>query len=453
MILALTGCADGKLPRIPSIGNLGDILERPIALIRPKPSEPQTPAAPQPVPASPAKTAEPAPAALPAPPLAPVEAERITPPAPSADGAIRVGFLAPLSGPQADLGQAMVNAATLALFDFGDPHLVLVPKDAGDSVEQGRASAKAAIESGAQILLGPVFAKSVIGAAEVAHAAQVNLIAFSSDRSVAGPGAWTIGFLPEEDIKRIVTFAAARGIKDFAALVPDSAYGSLIANALSASTQEMGGTIAARETFVERPDQINEPMRRIAAVQGRPPNSPANDPSWTPRYQAVLLAEGGSMLTSLASLLPYYEIDTPRIRVLGTGLWDDIRITREPTLSGGWFAASDPVARKEFNDRYIKTYGKAPPRIATLAYDAVALAAVLSQLKSADRFSAERLTQAQGFAGIDGIFRLKPDGTPERGLAVLEVQRDGFKVIDPAPTAFAIPQAPEPAPATAPAIR
>jgi hypothetical protein len=344
----------------------------------------------------------------------------------------------------------MVNAATLALFDFGDPHLVLVPKDAGETADQGRMAAKSAIESGAQILLGPVFAKSVIGAAEVAHSAQINLIAFSSDRSVAGPGAWTIGFLPEEDIKRIVTFAATKGIKDFAALVPDSAYGSLIANALSASTQDIGGTIAARETFVKRPDQINEPMRRIAAIQGRPPGSPANDPTWTPRYQAVLLAEGGSMLTSLASLLPYYEIDTPRIRVLGTGLWDDIRITREPTLSGGWFAASDPSARKEFNERYIKTYGKVPPRIATLAYDAVALAAVLAQSKSPDRFSAERLTQVQGFAGIDGIFRLKPDGTPERGLAVLEVQRDGFKVIDPAPIAFAVPPAPE---TTAPAIR
>ena len=453
MILALTGCADGKLPRIPSIGNLGDILERPITLIRPKPSEAQTPPKPsssQPAQPAPVKAAEPLPPATPAPMPAPVEAEPIIPPPPSADGLVRLGFLAPLSGPQAELGQAMVNAATLALFDFGDPHLVLVPKDAGETMEQGRMAAKSAIESGAQILLGPVFAKSVIGAAEIAHGAQINLIAFSSDRSVAGPGAWTIGFLPEEDIKRIVSFAATKGIKDYAALVPDSAYGSLIANALSASTQEIGGSIAARETFVERPDQINEPMRRIAAIQGRPPGSPANDPSWTPRYQAVLLAEGGSMLTSLASLLPYYEIDTPRIRVLGTGLWDDIRITREPTLSGGWFAASEPLARKEFNERYLKTYGKAPPRIATLAYDAIALAAVLSQSKSADRFSAERLTQVQGFAGIDGIFRLKPDGTPERGLAILEVQRDGFKVIDPAPTAFAVPPAPETA---APAVR
>jgi ABC-type branched-subunit amino acid transport system substrate-binding protein len=358
-----------------------------------------------------------------------------------ADGTVRIGFLAPLSGPQADLGHALVNAATLALFDFGNPKIILMPQDAGETDAQGRIAAQAAIAAGARLLIGPVFAKSVAGAAEIAHAAHINLIAFSSDRSVASPGAWITGFLPEEDVKRILTFANQKGLRQIAALVPESPYGARIKDALNRVVPELQGELVAVESFVEQPTAASEPMRRMAVAQGRPQGANLGDPSWTPRYQAVMLAEGGAMLTSMAALLPYYEIDTQRIRVLGTGLWDDSRISREPTLVGGWFAAADLGARREFNDRYSRTFGKAPPRIATLAYDAVALAAVLAQVDGGDPYSTERLTQSQGFAGIDGIFRLKPDGTSERGLAVIEVQRDGFKVIDPAPTAFPVPAA------------
>jgi len=456
--MGLTGCSEVKLPRLPNLGNLSSLLG-PITLSRPNPG-PDTPTAPQPA-------SNPATASAPAPEVAPIAVPSIseplaqaslpnapTLPARGPDGLIRVGFLVPLTGPQADLGQAMLNAASLALFDFANPKIVLVPRDAGDSLEQGRDAAQTAIAAGARLIVGPVFSRAVQGAAETTRAANVNMIAFSSDRSVASPGAWVIGFIPDEDVRRIVEFASTRGMHQFAALVPESAYGTRVREALKTSLPDMQGEMVALETFAEQPSALSEPMRRIAQAQGRPPGASSGDQSWTPRFQAVLMAEGGSLLTSLAALLPYHEVDTQRIKVLGTGLWDDTRIAREPTLTNGWFAAADPQARKEFADRYARTFGKLPPRIATLAYDAIALASVLAAGEDADPFSAERLTQPQGFAGIDGIFRLRPDGTPERGLAILEVQRDGFKVIDPAPTAFrTTPVAPpNPQPASPPAM-
>ncbi len=435
LIGTLTGCAEVKLPRMPNLGNLGDIL-RPITLSRP--SKPDEAAKPAPTPPqanaaiiAPAPAVEtPAPVVIPAPP--PVAPGSLR----GEDGTIRIGFLVPLTGPQAELGQAMLNAASLALFDFANPRIILVPRDAGDSLEQGRDAAQTAVSSGASLLVGPVFARAVTGAAEVAHAGKVNMIAFSSDRSVATPGAWIIGFTPDDDIRRIVEFASSKGMHQFAALVPDSAYGVRVKESLKSAMPEVQGEVTAIETFAEQPSQLSEPMRRIALAQGRPPGAASGDQSWTPRFQAVVMAEGGSLLTSLAALLPYHEVDTQRIKVLGTGLWDDARIAREPTLTNGWFAAAEPQARREFSDRYARTFGKVPPRIATLAYDAIALASVLGQTDVPDPYASEHLTQPQGFVGIDGIFRLRPDGTSERGLAILEVQRDGFRVIDPAPAAF-----------------
>jgi len=124
------------------------------------------------------------------------------------------------------------------------------------------------------------------------------------------------------------------------------------------------------------------------------------------------------------------------MRLIGTGLWDDESLARNPALYGGWFAAPDPALRRDFDRRYLENYGSAPPRLATLAYDATALAAVLSRGTQDNPYSRQRLTNPRGFAGIDGVFRLRPDGLNDRGLAVLEVQSGRARVIDAAPTAF-----------------
>jgi len=151
---------------------------------------------------------------------------------------------------------------------------------------------------------------------------------------------------------------------------------------------------------------------------------------------AVLLPEGGARLKALAPLLAYYNIDPDKVHFLGTGLWDEPGIGGETALDGGWYAAPPPDARADFEKRFHDLYRHVPPRLATLAYDATALAAVLAHGAEGPDFSAAALTNPSGFAGIDGIFRLRADGLVQRGLAVLEVRRDGNAVVDPAPETF-----------------
>jgi hypothetical protein len=134
--------------------------------------------------------------------------------------------------------------------------------------------------------------------------------------------------------------------------------------------------------------------------------------------------------------LPFYDVDPARVRFLGTGLWDEPSLGREPSLVGGWFAGPDPKASTEFRTRYQQLYGKLPPRIASLAYDATALVAVLARTRPQPYYEASALTNPAGFAGIDGIFRFATSGISERGLAVLEVRPDGLRVVSPAPVSF-----------------
>jgi len=125
-----------------------------------------------------------------------------------------------------------------------------------------------------------------------------------------------------------------------------------------------------------------------------------------------------------------------RVQLLGTGLWDDPRIFSTPSLDGGWYAAPESAGFRNFLSRYRSRFGQDPVRTATLAYDAVTLAAALVKTQGAQRFSEQVLTNSSGFAGIDGVFRFRPDGTNERGLAVMRVAPSGGQVVSPAPKTF-----------------
>ena len=50
--------------------------------------------------------------------------------------------------------------------------------------------------------------------------------------------------------------------------------------------------------------------------------------------------------------------------------------------------------------------------------------------------SKHALTQGAGFVGVNGIFRLRADGTNERGLAIAQIQSGRAVVVDPAPRSF-----------------
>jgi len=374
------------------------------------------------------------------------------------DAPVRVAILLPLSGPNAALGESLLNAALMALYDIGDERLTLLPKDTQGLPEGAIDAVERAVADGAQIVLGPVFSASVQAAAQVTRGRGLNMIAFSTDRSVAGSGVFLIGFMPEQQVARVVSFAARQGLQRFAALVPQTAYGDTITSALQDAVARDGALLTRVQVLAGGPDSFQDPVQVLADYQGRRDELSAiraqllaRDDEVSRRtlsrlegretvsevgFDAVMLAEGGDRLRALAPLLPFYDVDPSHVRFLGTGLWDEPNLGREPALVGGWFAGPEPQASTEFRTRYEQLFGSVPPRIASLAYDAAALAAVLARTRRAPYYEVEALTNPSGFVGIDGIFRFHADGISERGLAVLEIRRDGLKVVSPAPRSF-----------------
>ena len=339
-------------------------------------------------------------------------------------GQVKVALILPLSGSgnAAVAAGSMRNAAELALAEFNNPDLQLLVKDDGGNAPGAQQAAQQSLDEGAEIILGPLFALTVGPVAQVARARAIPVIAFSTDSNVAARGVYLLSFLPESDVERIVGYAASQGRRSFAALVPDNAYGTVVEAAFKQAVGQKGGRVVALERYPLDRAQMQGPVRNVAQA--------------ATRADAIFIPDGAEAVPTVVQTLAASGIDTKRVQLLGTGLWEDAQIFTNPQLEGGWYAGPDSTGFRNFSGRYRTRYGQDPARTASLAYDAVALIAALVKTQGQQRFSEQVLTNSSGFTGIDGLFRFRPNGTNQRGLAVLQVAPTGGQIVSPPPKAF-----------------
>ena len=367
---------------------------------------------------------------------------------------VRVGLLLPFTGGSEGvqrIASSMFDAAQLAAFEAGDDRFLLIPKDTRGTPEGAAAAARSALADGAEIILGPLFSETVAAAAPVTRAANAPMIAFSSDVNSAGDGVYLLSFPPENEVARVTDYAMRNGMQRFALLAPANDYGQRVSTAFSGVLAQRGGILVHEERYEQEPGKMLAPAKRLAAYSKEiiPPElrhgydaskiSTGGSYENSQGFQAVLMPEQGTLLRALAPLLPYYNVDIGRVKLLGVSSWDNPRLTREPALRGGWFAAPDPTITAAFDERFTAAFGEKPPKLAALAYDATLLAARLGHApRKRDRFREDDIVNSSGYFGADGLFRLHPDGSIERGLAILEIQPGGIHVIDPAPRTFSV---------------
>lgn len=376
--------------------------------------------------------------------------------APVPAGPTKVALLVPLTGNGAPIGQAMLNAAQLALFDIASENFELVPMDTGGTPQGAAAAAtKAVSDPQVKLVLGPLFSDDVAAVKPIAAKANINVVSFTNNDALAGGPVYVMGFSPAEQVDRVVSYARRNGITRFGAIAPQNPYGDTVAAAMQRATQRSGGELVKMERYSD-PASMEQALaratdydqRRAAMDTQRQALAGRTDPAsqmalqraggtatyGAPPVGALLLPAGGQELVAMGGSLQKLGLPPSSVRLMGTGLWDDPATGQAPQLVGGWFAVPPPDARAAFEQRFTASYGAAPPRLATLAYDATALAALIG--RSGKGYTKASITDRNGFSGVDGIFRFNSDGRVERGLAVVEVINGGTKTIDPAPGTF-----------------
>ncbi|MBL4741183.1 MAG: penicillin-binding protein activator [Sneathiella sp.] len=376
--------------------------------------------------------------------------------------ATKIAILLPLTGQHKNIGNDLLRAAYMALFDLGNKNLHLLPYDTKGTPTGARNAALAATGEGTQIILGPLFSTSVSAVRPIAAANNINVLTFSTDDSISGDGVYLMGLTAGQQITRIMEFSYRQGLARFAVLAPQSLYGDAVIRNIQQTSEKLGleldkilrypsnlapGSeelrLIAKEiaNYDARRWQLKQQIKKLEALSD--PKSKAQLKRLSKRdtlgqvsFDALIIPEGGQRLLELAPLLSYYDVDPTEIQFIGTGLWADKKLTTEPALVGGWFAAPEPVKTQQFQSRFNKTYGYNPPRIASLAYDAAALAGLLALDTRPDKFSRAALENNIGFTGYNGVFRFSTTGIAERGLAVMQVGQRELELLEEAPESF-----------------
>nr|WP_261936795.1 penicillin-binding protein activator [Sphingomonas bisphenolicum] len=330
----------------------------------------------------------------------------------------RVALLVPMSGPNAGVGQSIANATTLALMDTRTDKVRITTYD---TALGAAAAVNRALADGNRLILGPLLAEDARVIGPIAARANVPVISFSNDASIAGSGVYVLGYNTAQSIDRVVDFAKGKGLSRFGALVPRGTYGERAGNALLRAVEQAGGTVVSMQTFDRTPASITAAVRKLQASSS---------------YDALLIADSGRVALQVAPIVRKNGGVTARL--LGTELWNtEGTLAASPVLRGAWFASVSDTLYRQLATKYRARYGASPFRLSSLGYDSVLLTVRIAQdWKPGSPFPAARLRDAGGFSGIDGAFRFNRAGVAERALEVSEVGAGAITVADPAPRGF-----------------
>ena len=330
----------------------------------------------------------------------------------------RIALLVPLSGPQAAWGQSIANATQMALLDTNAKTIRITTYDTG---EGPAAAATRAMADGNKLILGPLAGDDIPAVAAIARASRVSLITYSSEADMAARDVFMMGTSSSNAIERVVDYAHSRGVTRFALLAPKGGYGTRASAAYAAAVKAAGGTLVSTHSYDRSNSSIISAATRLKTRGG---------------YEAVLIADSAKYAAMAAPQLKGSGATSPRI--LGTDLWSgELVLSKTPALRGAWFATMSDARFARFAASYKARFGAAPYRLATYGYDSVLLAVrIAREWRTGAPFPTARLTDRDGFLGLDGPFRFAPNGIGERALEVREARGGGITIVSPAPEKF-----------------
>lgn len=353
---------------------------------------------------------------------------------------IKVGLLLPLSGDSAAVGNAMLDAAMLALNDIYmsvpsdniKSQIILMPRDTGNSANSTAAAAEAVIADGATFIVGPLFSQAVTAMKPLVKSKNVPVISFSNNKLVAEPNIFTYGYLPEQQVKHIAEYAYLHNFQRIALLAPNDAYGQKVRDEISSVYSKKGGTVSPAELYAPSQANIEAAVARLMAAY--------NNTGEDKKFQALFIADGGYNLKNLINALGRNNFDFEKIKIFGCNLWDDPEIGNIAQMQGAWFPGAPQHPYAVFEKRFSAAYGYKPTRLSSLSYDVISLLANISMGSDSGTIDVTKITNQDGHIGpANGLYRLRADGSSERKLAIMEVTPTGFKVVEPSLKSFADP--------------
>lgn len=348
------------------------------------------------------------------------------------NGPVVVALLVPRGSGNSDqeaLANSLVSAAKLAVEELGDTPIDLRVYPTGGNAGQAASAAQQAASEGAKVIVGPLFAAAANAAGTTVASQGINVLSFSNNPDIAGGNVFILGdtFLNTAD--RVIGYARSQGRSSVAALVRADAAGDVALTAIQRAASANGVQYVGASRYQLTTESA------VAAV-----TTTRNLITQTGAAALVLDADAAGALPVFAQLLPENGVTAARTPFIGLTRWDQTsaQVRANPGLQGSLFAQPDLGASNSFAQRFSAKYGAPPHILAGKAYDGVKLVGELLKAGSSDALTKAKLTRSSGTSGANGVFRLRSDGTTQRGLAVATFRDGNIVVLDPAPRGFGV---------------
>lgn len=345
----------------------------------------------------------------------------------SSASSFRVGVLLPLSGSASSVGQGLKNATMLALDDINNPNLILQFYDTQSTPEGARVAVENAINQRVKMIIGPLMSSEVEAISYQTRKHDIPVVAFSTNDAVLQPQVYTIGLLIEEQVNRIISYAAQKGRSRFALLLPDNDTGIAVAKSAVKVAKKQGGTVSKIAFYPPHTTDFSNIVRKLC-------NSSSKNTGKNVGFDAIIIPESGNSLKSATAMLGYYDVFYPDVMFLGTSVWENTNLNKETTLNKAVYPVLSRNHSTYFNKKYKSTYGSYPNGLFALAYDAVALTSAIAKRNPSN--IDEAITSSDGFIGINGAFRIFTNGKNQHSLDIMQITPSSDIVVDSAQHKF-----------------
>ncbi|MCY4243313.1 MAG: penicillin-binding protein activator [Rhodobacter sp.] len=346
-----------------------------------------------------------------------------------ADAPVAVALLVPAESGIAEndlLAEGIENAVRLAMGDMRGVTIDLRVYATAANPERAAEAALQAVDEGAGIILGPLYAGSTEAVGAAVARSGVNVLSLSNSTDIAGDNVFVLGNTFENTAERLVKYALDSNRSRIMVVHGQGQTEEKGFAAISAAMERQGAELVSVASFEMSQNAVVEIAPEIAAT------------AESEGAEAIFLTSGNAgALPILTQLMVENGLDPETVQLIGLQRWDIPSSALElAPLQGGWFALPSPWSIRKYEERYHAAYGKRPHPVSSIAYDGIAMIGALVGSGRSRTLSANALTEPTGFAGVNGVFRLRPDGTNERGLAVATIFEKRVAVIDPAPIGF-----------------
>ncbi len=360
---------------------------------------------------------------------------------------IKIGVMLPLSGEHSEIGNLILNAIEMAIFQTEENKLELHIKDTEAKSDKAKKVLSELIDEGVKVVVGPLFSKSLAAIQSQVASNNINILALTNNINLRNKGIWIFGVDPQAQTEKVLQYALEKGSKNIAALLPQNAYGLLLFDTITSFTQEnlmkiekiefYNFSVESQRNTAQKISEGFEEYKIYLDKIKEQDNEEEKDNEvffMEKPFDSVFIAAAGQNLTVLSSQLQYNNVDPKLVQYLGISSWEDSSILNEPALEGGVFVTTSEMYQKKIKLIYKSSFSKEMPKVAMIAYDIVALLGSLNNLGS--NFNIYDLVNDEGYIGLRGLFRLKKNGAVERAFQLKKIKNKKFTILKKANSQF-----------------